>query len=153
MKNIIDKIKLLFKEYLWIIYILIISEFFFINKFLISGFSSSPVAQFVMNVCANLCVLLFISIFFNKKVTIILFSIFILLPNFFEQMTLISIGGFVTQSVLGAMVNTNGNEIKEFMSKFYIAIPLIVVYLVFIILAYRQVENKIRLVNKLKNYS
>ncbi|HNP32572.1 MAG TPA: phosphoethanolamine transferase [Flavobacterium sp.] len=150
MKTIIDRIKFLFKEYLWIIYILIISEFFFVNKFLVSGFSASPIAQFVMNVAANLCVLFFINIFFNKKITIVLFSIFILLPNFFEQMTLISIGGFVTQSVLGAMVNTNGNEIKEFMSRFLIAIPLLMVYFAFIILAFRQSENKIRLVNKLK---
>ena len=85
MKALLNKIKFLLKEYLWIVYTLTISEFFFINKFLVSGFSSSPTAQFVMNVCANLCILFLINIFFNKKITLILFSIFILIPNFFEN--------------------------------------------------------------------
>lgn len=150
MKALLTKIKFLLKEYLWIVYILIISEFFFINKFLVSGFSSSPVAQFVMNISANLCILLFINIFFNKKITLILFSLFILIPNFFEQMTLISIGGFITQSAIAAMINTNSNEIKEFVAKFYIGIPLFLVYLFFIVLSSRQIENKIKLGNKIK---
>lgn len=150
MKVLLGKIKFLLKQYLWIVYTLIISEFFFINKFLFSGIYSSPLAQFVMNISANLCILLFINIFFNKKITLILFSIFILLPNFFEQMTLISIGDFVTQSTIAALINTNSNEIKEYISKFYLAIPLLLVYLFFIIVAFSQIENKIRLANKIK---
>jgi glucan phosphoethanolaminetransferase (alkaline phosphatase superfamily) len=150
MKILYIKIKFLLKEYLWIIYILIISEIFFINKFMVSGFWSSPVAQFVMNISANLCILLFINIFFNKKITLILFTILILIPNFFEQMTLISIGGFITQSAIAAMLTTNSNEIKEFVLKFYIGIPLFLMYLFFIVLAYRQIENKIKLINKIK---
>jgi len=150
MKILYIKIKFLLKEYLWIIYILIISEFFFINKFMVSGFWSSPVAQFVMNISANLCILLFINIFFNKKITLILFTILILIPNFFEQMTLISIGGFITQSAIAAMLTTNSNEIKEFVLKFYIGIPLFLMHLFFIVLAYKQIENKIKLINKIK---
>jgi len=117
---------------------------------MVSGFWSSPVAQFVMNISANLCILLFINIFFNKKITLILFTILILIPNFFEQMTLISIGGFITQSAIAAMLTTNSNEIKEFVLKFYIGIPLFLMYLFFIVLAYRQIENKIKLINKIK---
>ena len=49
-----------------------------------------------------------------------------------------------------AMINTNSNEIKEFVSRFYIGIPLFLVYLLFITLAFTQIENKIKFTNKIK---